>query len=95
MTLDVKFEEITGAFAVDIEETTQAFGVDMGEVQHVTEFIGGEEYKGEYIATPTTKEQLFETKGKVMLDNITVKKIPFFNVSNANGGNTVYIASEV
>lgn len=95
MRLDIEFKELTGSFDVDIEETMQEFGADMGEIQHVTEFIGGEEYKGEYIATPMTKEQLFETKGKVMLDNITVKKIPFFNVSNANGGNTVYIASEV
>lgn len=95
MTLDVEFEEVTHAFAVELKEITHAFAVDMGEVQHVTEYIGGEEYKGEYIAVPTTEEQVFNTKGKVLLDNMTVRKIPYFNVSNSSGGNTVYIASEV
>lgn len=95
MTLTIEFAEITRAFKVALEEITHAFGVDMGEVQHVTEYIGGEEYKGEYVAIPTTEEQQFATKGKVMRDNMTVKKIPFFNVSNTSGGKTVYIASEV
>ena len=30
-----------------------------------------------------------------MKDDVTVKKIPFYNVSNTAGGTTVYIGKEV
>ena len=66
-----------------------------GEVQTVTEYVGGEPYEGSYTITPKVEEQKMETKGKIMIDDVTVKSVPFFEVSNTSGGNTVYIASEV
>ena len=53
------------------------------------------EYDGEYVVTPKVNEQTMGTKDKVMTDDVTIKAIPFFNVGNASGGDTVYIGSEV
>lgn len=52
-------------------------------------------YDGEYTVTPSDREQIIPTKDNVMLDDITVRAIPFFTVSNTSGGNTVYIGREV
>lgn len=53
------------------------------------------EYEGAYSVTPKVVEQRMETKNKVMTDDVTIKSIPFFNVSNESGGNTVFIGNEV
>ena len=53
------------------------------------------EYQGVYDVTPKVVEQKMGTKDKLMRDDVTIKSIPFFNVSNASGGSTVYIGNEV
>ena len=53
------------------------------------------EYEGMYDVTPRVVEQRMETKDKIMKDDVTIKSIPFFNVSNTSGGCTVYIGNEV
>ena len=53
-------------------------------------------YNGNYIIIPKAyKEQILETKEKMMEDNVVVKKIPYYETSNVDGGETVYIAGEV
>ena len=54
-----------------------------------------EMYNGEYMVTPSPEAQVLETAKKIMKDDVTVKKIPFYNVSNTDGGSTVYIGKEV
>lgn len=54
-----------------------------------------ETYDGEYMVTPSPEAQVLETAKKLMKDDVTVKKIPFYNVSNTAGGSTVYIGKEV
>lgn len=54
-----------------------------------------ETYEGKYEVTPKVEEQCLETKDKLMKDNVNIKSIPFFSVSNETGGNTVYIGKEV
>ena len=50
-------------------------------------------YEGEYEVTPSMKNDItLETAKKVMTDNVTVKKIPRYDVSNEAGGTTIYIA---
>jgi hypothetical protein len=53
------------------------------------------EYQGEYNVTPKIVEQTLPTKEKLLLEDMTIKAIPFFNVSNTSGGSTVYIGKEV
>lgn len=53
-------------------------------------------YEGRYIVTPMAyEEQVLETKGKKMEDNVVVKEVPYYETSNVDGGETVYIAGEV
>ena len=58
-------------------------------------FIGGEEYKGSYEVTPKVEAQTIPTKDKVLIEDMTIKAIPIFKVSNTTGGNTVFIGNEV
>lgn len=52
----------------------------------------GEPYTGEYIVTPLVhSDQQLETKGRNMADNVTVKKVPYYEVANPKGGTTIII----
>ncbi len=52
-------------------------------------------YDGEYDVTPKVDKQLLKTKHKYMTDDVRVLAIPYFEVGNATGGSTVYIAGEI
>ena len=53
-------------------------------------------YTGEYIITPKADTSVvLETKNKIMLYDLTVKEIPYYQVTNPADGETVYIGSEV
>ena len=52
-------------------------------------------YDGTYEITPTVEGYSLETAQKMMADDVTVNAIPFYEVGNNSGGNTVYIADEI
>lgn len=55
----------------------------------------GEKYTGLYTVTPATyNEQILGTKNKTMSDNVTVERIPVYEVANNSGGNTLTIGIE-
>ena len=55
-----------------------------------------EKYTGSYTATPDVEPVILQTKDKVMTDDVTVFKIPLWEVANPYGGDTIYIGgSEV
>ncbi len=56
--------------------------------------IGHEYYLGSYEATPKTTPQILPTYDKLMSKDITVKSIPFFEVSNPQGGTTFIIGDD-
>lgn len=56
---------------------------------------GGEPYEGPYDVTPKVTAQTLKTAQKLMRDDVSVRAIPYFDVSNPAGGNTIYIANEV
>ena len=95
MILKVKFSELSNTFGTKFSSQDNTFKAVFGEVQTVTEYLGGEPYEGDYIVTPKVNEQTMPTKDKVMTEDVTIKSIPFYNVSNTSGGSTVYIANEV
>lgn len=94
MKLDVVFSK-SGEQKMDVRyhESGCELDADFGEIQSVN--IGGEIYDGDYTVTPKVAAQTMKTKGKAMVDDVTIKAIPFFNVSNTSGGSTVYIAREI
>lgn len=61
----------------------------------VHESTDGEIYQGDYTVTPkVTKEVLLQTKSKVMKNNVTVLKVPQFEVSNDAGGKTLILGDD-
>lgn len=58
-------------------------------------YMGGEPYEGPYDVTPKVTAQTLPTAKKLMQEDVSVRAIPYFDVSNPAGGNTIYIASEV
>ena len=52
-------------------------------------------YEGDYEVTPTVDGMELKTKHRFMTDDVTVRAIPFYEVGNTSGGNTVYIADEI
>ena len=53
------------------------------------------QYKGETTVTPRTYEETrLETKDKLMPDDVTVRKIPRYEVSNDCGGVTLIMGDE-
>lgn len=57
--------------------------------------IKGKPYEGDYIVIPKADAAtVLPTKDRLMQDDVTVQKIPYYETANPTG-DTVYIASEV
>lgn len=95
MKIHVAFSETNSAVNLIFGEQNKSFALNFGEVTKVTEYIGGELYEGDYTVTPKVKAQTLPTAEKVMVDDLQIKAIPFYNVGNTSGGSTVYIGNEV
>ena len=50
-------------------------------------------YEGPYSLTPKIDEQEFNTNNKLMVQNLYVNAIPYYEVENLSGGYTVSIAT--
>lgn len=48
-------------------------------------------YEGDYEVTPKVDEQTLPTADKLLLEDVKIKKIPYFEVSNNSGGITASI----
>lgn len=57
---------------------------------------GLELYGGPYEVTPKAwEEQVLATEGKLMTDDVTVFKVPYYETSNIHDGLTVFIAEDI
>lgn len=57
--------------------------------------VEGKKYEGEYDITPSTyNDKVLATRNLVMSKDVTVRKIPQFEVSNASNGKTLIIGEE-
>lgn len=65
--------------------------VKLTVTEQFKEILGTETYKGDYTVIPKVEEQVMETKNKTMTDNVTVLKIPYSEVDNLSGGQTITI----
>lgn len=76
-----------------IQGNLETEGVLIGEVGFPKCFYP-EIYDGEYEVTPKTHEQHLATNQKFMEDDVTIKKIPYYETSN-DYGTTCYIAGDI
>lgn len=90
----------TYKFKIAERDQTFAFGMPKAEEMEfdstlAIQLINTDTYTGEYVVIPKAhKETVLETKDKTMADDVTVRKVPYYETSNQTG-TTIYIASEV
>lgn len=66
------------------------------DVKIIKEVIRPKTYDGQYEVTPNTLEEtVLDTANTFLESNVTVRKIPYYEVSNNAEGTTVYIGKEV
>lgn len=76
-------------------ELTQKAALSVAFDVTIREGGGGEPYDGEYDITPKVSAPVvLQTEGKTMKKDVTVLKIPQFEVSNPEGGKTLIIGDE-
>lgn len=89
MRFSVKFEEIERFFPISFESVEQSIQVGFTDVQEVR--VMPSVYDGDYEVTPKFQSQVLSTKGKSLVDDVSVKAISVSRTSNPSGGTTVYI----
>ncbi len=95
MRFEVKFLQNGRSFFTDLHTDSQKIDTEFSEFQEISVIDEIEAYDGPYVVTPAIDSQVLPTSQKRMTDNMTVKAIPYFQTSNPQMGETVYIGSEV
>lgn len=94
MTTEIEIQEQIITISVPAVSGS-SFAPDFGTVQRIQ--LEPEDYpvyRGAYTVTPKEDAQTLATKNTIMTDNVTVKAIPYYETSNADG-ETVYIGKEL
>lgn len=96
MRFNVQFKASSQRFTPKFGIGPQQFAVGFKALQVVTQTEGDFGiYEGATVVTPqASHEVVLETAQKLLREDITVKKIPYYEVSNDSGGTTIYIATE-
>lgn len=93
MTFETAFNSSALDFDTQFFEINSCFDTQMQDYIANT-FIS--DYTGSYSITPKANQsQTLDTKNKVLINNITVFEVPYFDVSNNSGGITVTIGKDV
>ena len=92
---NIEMEAAGATFAASISSNSKTFDAEQDNIVVITDVIGGEVYAGAYDVTPRTASQTLQTKDKLLLDDVTVSSIPYYETSNTAGGKTAYIGSDV
>ena len=90
-TFDAELNATRQTLGARLNATRQTFVADFGKVQHLTEFVGGEPYTGEYAVKPKVEAQTMPTRLKIMLEDVTIHAIPYAEVTNNANGTTATI----
>jgi len=89
---NVQFRETLNSFDVQFQKTSAMFTIGFGAVSVLPT---AEIYSGSYEVTPAVNSQNIPTAQKFLKYDMTVKAIPYYDVSNLAGGTTVYIGKEL
>lgn len=79
-------------FSTRFNATSMKFDTEFRSLVKV--IVGADEiehYKGSYEVTPSVESQEMLTKNKMMDKDVTIKAIPYAEVSNTSGGCTISI----
>lgn len=87
------FDVLSFALDADMEKTETEISVEFGAVTTI-ESVNIPIYTGTYTVTPKTEAQVMQTANKKMLDDVSIREIPFYRVGN-DTGDTVYIGRDI
>lgn len=90
MILDIIFDQAPAILQADFVGE-QTLSIDFGEILAVPD---SDWYEGIYTVTPSASGKVLPTAQKRMHNDVTIRPIPYFSVSNAAGGNTICIGGE-
>ena len=90
MILEIIFNQAPAILQADFAGE-QTLTIDFGEILAVPD---SDWYEGIYTVTPSAAGKVLPTAQKRMHNDVTVRPIPYFSVSNAAGGNTICIGGE-
>lgn len=100
----MQFQSNDIQFKLEIESNDTSFDLKIGNDKETFEFLYDtlyevdkdyDAYLGKYQVVPAVKKQQLDTKDKLMKKDVVISAIPFFETSNDEGGNTVYIGKEL
>lgn len=94
-TLETRFAASEQLLKARFAEEDLTFTPDMGDIVQLPPDHDVPHYKGDYSVTPTVDGKTLKTAQTFLEEDIKIKKIPYFEVSNNSGGDTVYIGNEV
>lgn len=86
--LNGSVKDETAHLKISIKESAEKISGKLG--------IGGlatKKYTGSYAIIPSSEHQILPTKRKMMIDDLEIKAIPYYETSNETGV-TVYIGGE-
>ena len=95
MKLEVAFKETGKKLKVGFCAGDKKLNMGFQNFQRVSDNKDVEYYEGDYTVVPKTQEQSLATSKKYLTEDITIKKIPYYDVSNTSGGTTVFIGKEL
>lgn len=96
MNLDVVFSGNSACLEVDFSGNSMDLDVGFGAFTVVSGSIGEDDiYQGPYAVTPTVGGRSLPTAQMYLEQDVTIRAIPYYDVANPAGGNTIYIADEV
>lgn len=93
MRFVVQFKKTDQRIDIRFHSGSKRFETEFRDLQQITVAADAEYYKGDYDVTPLATPQTLATKEKLMAEDVHIKAIPFFEVSNNSGGITVYIGT--
>ena len=94
MRFSVVFKELDRRIPISFRELNSHFQAEFRYFQTTNAAPDIEYYKGDYAVTPKVTAQTLPTAQKTMGEDLVVLAIPFYNVSNSSGGNTIIIGNE-
>nr|DAX72666.1 MAG TPA: hypothetical protein [Caudoviricetes sp.] len=95
MRLEVSFRVLNKNLDVDFSAKDKKLNAEFQCFQRITEQGDVDYYDGSYTVTPKVEKQELATRQKFLTENVKIKEIPFFEVSNLEGGQTVFIGKEL
>ena len=95
MVFAVRFNQSNVRLDAKLQTNSKCLNAEFAGFQKVSEIKDAEPYTGAYEVTPKVEAQTMHTAQKLMAQDVTIKAIPIYDVTNNTGGSTVYIAREV